>query len=131
MFKLCKRFFNKYLGNSQRYTAFTLAEVLITLGIIGVVAAMTILTLISNTQKHDTVVKLKKSYTILAQAIKLAEIDNGSVSSWDYSNAQNFYTTYLKPYLIVNKEYIGVAKPENITYTCLNNQLDSAWSYYD
>lgn len=41
--------------------AFTLAEVLITLGIIGVVAAMTLPTLIANYQKRQTVVQLKKS----------------------------------------------------------------------
>ena len=38
--------------------AFTLAEVLITLGIIGVVAAMTIPTLITYTQKKETIAKL-------------------------------------------------------------------------
>ena len=41
--------------------AFTLSEVLITLGIIGIVAAMTLPALIGNYQKHVTVNKLKKS----------------------------------------------------------------------
>ena len=42
---------------------FTLAEVLITLGIIGVVAAMTIPTLIANTQTvQNTVHNLRKHY---------------------------------------------------------------------
>ena len=45
--------------------AFTLAEVLITLGIIGVVAAMTMPSLIVNYQKQQTVTRLKKSYNIL------------------------------------------------------------------
>ena len=40
--------------------AFTLAEVLITLGIIGVVAAITLPTLIKNYQKHVYVTQLKK-----------------------------------------------------------------------
>ncbi len=47
--------------------AFTLAEVLITLGIIGVVAAMTLPTLISNYQKQVYVNQLKKSVSVLSQ----------------------------------------------------------------
>ena len=39
---------------------FTLAEVLITLGIIGVVAALTLPSLVTNYQKQVTVNKLKK-----------------------------------------------------------------------
>ena len=41
----------------MKFKAFTLAEILITLGIIGVVAAMTIPTLITNYQKKQTVTK--------------------------------------------------------------------------
>lgn len=43
--------------------AFTLAEVLITLGIIGVVAALTIPTLMSNHRANVTMQKLKKFYS--------------------------------------------------------------------
>ena len=49
--------------------AFTLAEVLITLGIIGVVAALTIPTLIGNYQKKEVPVKLQKMYNTLWGAI--------------------------------------------------------------
>ena len=48
---------------------FTLAEVLITLGIIGVVAAMTLPTLIANYQKKVIATKLKQTYSILSNAI--------------------------------------------------------------
>ena len=51
---------------------FTLAEILITLGIIGVVAAMTIPTLITNYQKKASVTKLQKAISILNQAYKLS-----------------------------------------------------------
>ena len=43
---------------------FTLAEVLITLGIIGVVAAMTMPILYTNIQKKTTVAKLQKAISI-------------------------------------------------------------------
>lgn len=49
---------------------FTLAEVLITLGIIGVVAAITIPNLMTHFQQEQTVTKLKKAYSVINQAYK-------------------------------------------------------------
>ena len=89
--------------------AFTLAEVLITLGIIGVVAALTIPNLIQNSQKEEYVGKVKKTYTTLEQAIKLSEIDNGPWQQWNYgtindgNEAVKFANTYLIPYMSVAK----------------------------
>lgn len=51
--------------------AFTLAEVLITLGIIGVVAAITIPGLVFNAQKAGWVARLKETVAIVNQAHKL------------------------------------------------------------
>ena len=47
---------------------FTLAEVLITLGIIGVVVALTLPALIANHREKETVVRLKKAYSTLSNA---------------------------------------------------------------
>ncbi|DAA89692.1 TPA: hypothetical protein CPT93_09680, partial [Candidatus Gastranaerophilales bacterium HUM_7] len=62
----------KRFGFSAMHTAkrqgFTLAEVLITLGIIGVVAAMTIPTLISNTNGAKFRSQFKKTLSTLNQA---------------------------------------------------------------
>ena len=60
-----------------KMSAFTLAEVLITLGIIGIVAAMTIPTLITNHQKRQTVVKLQRAISVMNQAYRLAYDDVG------------------------------------------------------
>ena len=60
-----------------RIGAFTLAEVLITLGIIGVVAAMTIPTLIKNYQKTVWVNQLKKSVSTIENGFKLMLADEG------------------------------------------------------
>lgn len=49
--------------------AFTLAEVLITLGIIGIVAALTMPALIASHQKKVTAVRLQKFYTVMSQAV--------------------------------------------------------------
>ncbi len=80
-------------------SAFTLAEVLITLGIIGVVAAMTLPTLIANYQKQATVNKIKKFYTNINQVYLRAQIDNGEYSTWSYNDVEDYYNKYLKPYL--------------------------------
>ena len=56
---------------------FTLAEVLITLGIIGIVAAVTIPTLINNYQKQALFNQFKKAYANLNQAWQLAYVDLG------------------------------------------------------
>lgn len=53
---------------NKKSLAFTLAEVLITLGIIGIVAALTIPNLIGNSDKQATVSKVKEAYSILSQA---------------------------------------------------------------
>jgi prepilin-type N-terminal cleavage/methylation domain-containing protein len=66
---------NKHLLQNKR--GFTLAEVLITLLIIGVVASLVIPSIINDTNKAEYVTKLKKEYAILQQAYKLLIIDNG------------------------------------------------------
>lgn len=72
------------LPNSQRQAAFTLAEVLITLGIIGVIAAMTVPALITKYQKEVTVNELKKSVSSLEQALTRAQVDYGDMTGWSY-----------------------------------------------
>ena len=56
----------------MKNNAFTLAEVLITLGIIGVVAAMTLPTLIQNNKNKEVEARLKKVYSVMNQAILMS-----------------------------------------------------------
>ncbi|MDE6138104.1 MAG: type II secretion system GspH family protein [Candidatus Gastranaerophilales bacterium] len=65
---------------SKKLFAFTLAEVLITLGIIGVVAAMTIPTLMTKIQNRQYATAYKKAYSTLNQALKSANED-GAITS--------------------------------------------------
>ena len=87
-----------------------MAEVLITLAIIGVVAAMTIPTLVVSYQKKMTAVRVKKAYAELIQAIKLSEIDNGPMNSWDFGSYNDveqtriFMAKYILPYYKNYKE---------------------------
>ena len=83
-------------------TAFTLAEVLITLGIIGVVAAMTIPGLINKYQKHVIESNLKETYSILQQTMKFTEYDDVSLDiniPDNISGMQTWFETFLQPHL--------------------------------
>ena len=64
----------------MRTKAFTLAEILITLGIIGIVAAMTLPTVINNTKAKELETQLKASYSILQQALQRMQADTGIIA---------------------------------------------------
>lgn len=61
---------------------FTLAEILITLGIIGVVAAMTIPTLIANINGNRYRAQFKKSISTISQAARMNKANYG----WDFAD---------------------------------------------
>lgn len=100
---------------------FTLAEVLITLGIIGVIAALTIPNVTSHYRKKVVETRMSKFYSVINQAMKRSEVDNGPVKYWEplsaelikdeegnstgnYStNTIEWYNKYLGPYLKVQK----------------------------
>ena len=63
-------------SNNKRKFAFTLAEVLVTLGIIGVVAVLTVPNVISSYQKKVYVTQLQKGYAQLQQVFDLAMADD-------------------------------------------------------
>lgn len=100
-----------------RKLGFTLAEVLITLGIIGIVAALTLPALIINYQKKVASTKLKQSYNIFNQTIENAKVDYGDISQWEYFpyNEQfntpnthqiltNFVQSYIAPYIKITED---------------------------
>ena len=92
-------------GKRRCKVAFTLAEVLITIGIIGVVAAMTIPTLLTKIQKNETVNRLKKTYSTFSQAYKSAYVDFGSITDWEYydDNVDEVINRYFAPYMKITK----------------------------
>lgn len=87
-------------------SGFTLAEVLITLGVIGVVAALTIPTLSQNATDREIVSRTKKVYATLVNAYKLAEQENGTPDKWGMTGANDtsdeILINTLKPYLQVS-----------------------------
>jgi prepilin-type N-terminal cleavage/methylation domain-containing protein len=117
---------------SRKKAAFTLAEVLIAIGIIGVVAAITIPNLIQKNYEKQVVSKLQSTQAILIQAIKMAEEENGELETWinpDMTNAQraNAIAVNIKPFLKIAVD-CGVGRKRGVClvdspYTRLNNEL--------
>ncbi len=86
--------------DKNRCAAFTLAEVLITLGIIGIVAALTIPTLVKNYEKFVLETKFKKAKSVLFQTIKLWQIDENNILTNPYHfNDDIVLRDYLLKYL--------------------------------
>lgn len=58
-------------GEKSQKFAFTLAEVLIALVIIGVVAAITVPVLFENYKKQETISRLKKAYSVISNGLRM------------------------------------------------------------
>ncbi len=80
-------------------SAFTLAEVLITLAIIGIVAALTIPTLVSKNQNKQYYAQFIKMYNTLSNALNLAIVEHGDPTGWTVTKASDYTDKYLLPYL--------------------------------
>lgn len=98
----------------QHKTAYTIAETLITIGIIGVIASMTIPNLISSHQKQVTVNKLKAAYQMFSEIMELAKLQTGFESILlphetltKVGNAPEISELYLEPYIKGAEKYKG------------------------
>lgn len=116
---------------------FTLAEVLITLGIIGVVAALTLPSLIQNYKEKATVTAVKESYSIFAQALKMVTIDNPDLSALTDSslsakeNSQIMFNEISKHIKKVKSCDVDKKCMGNTYYLNLNNEKVSNWDTYN
>ena len=69
-------------NNTSRKAAFTMAEVLITLGIIGIVAAMTLPSLIGRWKDKEYEVRAKRTFSLINQAIERYEAESGMIGDF-------------------------------------------------
>jgi prepilin-type N-terminal cleavage/methylation domain-containing protein len=102
---------NKVLTHNSK--AFTLSEVLIALVVIGIVAAITVPTLMANYKKQEASARIKKFYSTMQQVVTKAKADGNDWEDWadTASNIQdnsgvtieNFAPKYLLPYISYNK----------------------------
>lgn len=104
------------------FRAFTLAETLITLAIIGVVAALTMPSLIAHYKEKQTIVALKKAFSQLNQAVQLSQVETPG----DYS-ADN-----IVKYLKSAKKCTDKDKSCTLmTYKYLNGRIQDNWGAKD
>ncbi len=85
---------------------FTLSEVLITLAVIGIVAALTIPSVVKNYQKTQTISKLRKAWSTINQAYNNSQALNGMYQTWDKAadiGTAEYFSRYWRPYLKVAK----------------------------
>ncbi len=117
---------------------FTLAEVLVTLGIIGVVSALTVPTLMQNHQRKVFVTQLHKVYNELGQAVEMYMTDNNLVSLREgriignREELRNFVKKYFKVVKDCNGRYYNPSGPSCFAhyYTNLDGSTtidESAW----
>ena len=99
----------------KKFVAFTLAEVLVTLGIIGVVSALTVPNLVKNHQKHVYVTQLRKTTSEIEQAFKNALVENRTTSLREARVFSGGAGTFLQGYLETNILCSGASKSD-----CLN-----------
>ena len=99
--------------------AYTLAEVLITLGIIGVVAAMTLPTLVNNAKNKELHSSLVKAYAAIQTAAQNLYADEGIILTTYES--QGFVKKF-EPYFKVSR---------HCNYNCLNStELTNTYKTY-
>ncbi len=90
---------------------------MIILGIIGVVASITIPQVVANYTKKVTVNKLKKNYSVIQQALRRSELENEPLQSWDFTlDGHKFFERYIKNYF---------ANANEITTVELNKKVKS------
>ena len=94
----------KFINPKQ---AFTLSEVLITLGIIGVVAALTMPTLMANYKKQVTVTQLKRAKSVFEQGmrkrmadIECSDLNCGGIT--EFMDPDNFGSEIRKTYEVIS-----------------------------
>ena len=137
----------------KKIFGFTLAEVLITLGIIGVVAALTIPVLMQKYKNQVVETRLKKFYTSINQAIKMSESQNGPKEFWyasysgavigddgkpieGTSQAQAWFENYIGKYMnILKYETLSdgtflVYFPDGSSLEQLNRTQSRDWTFY-
>ena len=90
----------------MKKAGFTLAEVLIVLVILGVIASMTVPSLMSNSNQTVYITGAQKAYSTLNNAIQMASIERG-VSPTGINGASDYYNKMFKGILKIAKTFNG------------------------
>lgn len=114
----CIRWAGNFYG--LKLQAFTLSEVLITLGIIGVVAAMTLPALVSMYRTFVLQQQFRKFYSILQTAVQKVQFDMGENVRCYYRDSQGVVGNWVDCPTFYNE----IAKQMNVIQTCKGKALE-------
>ena len=117
-----------YARNDRKF-AFTLAEVLITLTILGVIAVLVVPNIIQSYKRFMVETRLRQAYAIIENVMEIAKTENRGITAM-YNNAENsgsfnsyFGNYYIKPYI----NYSDIC--ENVSgYPTCNNKFGNGTS---
>ena len=85
------------LGSLRKKVAFTLAELLITIAIVGILAVMVLPTLIQRNEERMLLLQFKQTYSILQRAYQAIQGEYGDFNVWKGTNTTyNMFIPYLK-----------------------------------
>ena len=116
---------NIMLNKNYKY-GFTLAEVLITLVIIGVIAALTVPSLIQRTEKQEYVARLKKAQSVLQNAIYKIGIDQGyPPGDYSFVTSTNDFLDGFEKVVHKARRCKGTNDCMIVRFKCLNNRETS------
>ncbi len=127
-----KKFFP--LPEVEGKCAYTLAEVLITLGIIGVVAAITLPSLIQHNVEKQRVAQLKKAYSELSQAFLFAVDEHGAPTEWGMGSLYEPHSHYIladnmRKYLKLSKDCVDMTGEQTQKVCGYDGLYSDPWQY--
>lgn len=123
----------RFRENNIRIYAFTLAEVLITLGIIGVVAALTIPVLMQNIQDRQFKEAAKAAYSKASQAVQQMKMDEGGNLAGYYGSTGMFKPKFMKYFKVAQDCNLNDCVPDvsgktsNVYATLINEKASTAF----
>jgi len=110
---------------TKKLTAFTLAETLIVMGIIGIVATLTIPSLTNSTNSKDTVAKVKKAHANLEDAFGRMIGSYGEFDEWTDTLTSNLVANRLFGSMKLTKT-CGTTAPNDSCFKSGSNVYDSS-----
>ena len=96
--------------SDKKYKGTSLSETLIVITILGIVFTLSMGIIVADYNKNQTVVTLKKRFSVLEQAFISSTTVNSSVENWDFpigvseQGSYQFFEKYLKPHLILAQD---------------------------
>jgi len=118
-FMLAEKYVHVILQMTKHF-AFTLAEVLITLGVIGVVAAMTIPGLINKINERHYQAQYRKAYSTLNQALKMMLDDGYTIDTRNPGASFQKDGAVGDSFKILSNYFTGATR-------CFDNNADKCW----